>query len=465
MKVAFVGGGAFRLVGVLREALAYPELFTDGEIRLFDLNMPRAQAVARMVAKTPEYAAVNCRITCPTSLEDAVDGIDMVGVVLMGGSQRTFHLGHKISYEHGFLSSDNVSPNGAMLALKTGTLLLNIAAKMERQCPGAWLVDFANPIAVLSGMINNHTKIQAFGICEGYTNHEWDLARIFGRDEQSNEVSVETAGINHLSFIVKGTYRGRDLFTSLDRRLRRGWKMCHMQAYRGAAVNQRIARGIELLARYYRELGVLIFSTEGDGMEHMHYDECVQHQLGRKQAPRLAEINRRLARLARDRAAAQVQFELLLKQNLGPRFWNSAGHTSSLDWAARSKRSAFVEMMRGRAGQTIPIVTSRLNAGAVEGFSDRTVLEYSQIMEKGAVRPAGHYHVPTVMHGMLAGIADHQTMLGDAMVTEDPKLLAAALLAYPIKQFSPTARRLFKNLLTLNQAEIQPALRRAVEYL
>ena len=63
MKVAFVGGGAFRLVGVLREALAYPELFTDGEIRLFDLNMPRAQAVARMVAKTPEYAAVNCRIT------------------------------------------------------------------------------------------------------------------------------------------------------------------------------------------------------------------------------------------------------------------------------------------------------------------------------------------------------------------------------------------------------------------
>ena len=177
MKAAFVGGGAFRLVGILREALSYPELFADGEIRLFDLNASRARAVAQMVTKTPEFSAVRCRITCPSTLEEAMEGVDMVGVILMGGSYRTHRLADKISYDHGFASSDNVSPNDAMLGLKTGATLLNIARKMERCCPQAWLVDFANPIAVLSGIVNNHTKIQAFGICEGYTNHEWDLGR------------------------------------------------------------------------------------------------------------------------------------------------------------------------------------------------------------------------------------------------------------------------------------------------
>ncbi len=465
MKVAFVGGGAFRLVGILREALSYPGLFADGEIRLFDLNVPRAHAVAQMVAKTPEYTAVKCRITCPTRLEAALEGVDMVGVILMGGSYRTYRLADKISYEHGFLSSDNVSPNGAMLGLKTGATLLNIASQMEHYCPKAWLVDFANPIAVLSGMINNHTKIQAFGICAGFTNHEWDLARIFGKDEQGDGFAVETAGINHLSFILKGTYQGRDLFAALNKRLKTKWKMCPMDSFRGRMVNERIARGVIEVVRFYRELGVLIFSTEGDGMEHMNYEHCVQRQRHGAKAPGPAQMNAELKKFTQARAAAQKHFENLLDKDLDLKFWNTAAKKPGVEWAAKSKRSAFVEMMRGRAGQTVPVVTSTLNMGAVEGFTDRTVLEYSQIIENSRVRPASHYQVPAIMHGLLAGIANHQTMLGDAMATEDPKLLAQALLAYPIRQFSPAARSLFKQLLQLNRDEIQPKLRRAVEYL
>ena len=38
---------------------------------------------------------------------------------------------------------------------------------MEKCCPKAWFVDFANPVAVYSGMLNNHTQIRALGICGG----------------------------------------------------------------------------------------------------------------------------------------------------------------------------------------------------------------------------------------------------------------------------------------------------------
>jgi len=62
MKVTFIGGGAPRHLAVIRGALA-KGIFDGGEINLHDLNVPRAEAMGRMIMKTPEYAKVRCKIT------------------------------------------------------------------------------------------------------------------------------------------------------------------------------------------------------------------------------------------------------------------------------------------------------------------------------------------------------------------------------------------------------------------
>ena len=78
---------------------------------------------------------------------------------------------------------------------------------------------------------------------------------------------------------------------------------------------------------------------------------------------------------------------------------------------------------------------------------------------------AGRYEVPGVLHGLLSSLATHQTMVADAIATDGPKLLAQALLSYPIKQFSKQARALFKDLAKINRDVISPGLRRVGEYL
>ncbi len=45
MKAAFIGGGALRLMGILRGAMAVPGIFDRGEISLYDLNRARAEAM------------------------------------------------------------------------------------------------------------------------------------------------------------------------------------------------------------------------------------------------------------------------------------------------------------------------------------------------------------------------------------------------------------------------------------
>jgi alpha-galactosidase/6-phospho-beta-glucosidase family protein len=113
----------------------------------------------------------------------------------------------------------------------------------------------------------------------------------------------------------------------------------------------------------------------------------------------------------------------------------------------------------------VKVVTSRLNNGAVAGFTDRTVLEYSQIIENGKVTPAGQYEIPTVAQGMIASLAAHQTLLGDALATNDPKLLAQALLSYPVKPFSREARKLYRDLARINSQEMPAELGRVNEFL
>jgi alpha-galactosidase/6-phospho-beta-glucosidase family protein len=464
MKAVFVGGGAHRLVGILRGAMGTPGVLDGGEICLYDLKRDRSQAMARMLAKTPEHARCGCRLTWDVTLEQALAGADVVSVILMAGSPLSFALGHGVSLRHGFISSDNVSPSGAFLALKGGPILLNVARKMEQYCPDALLLDFANPVAVLSGMINNHTRIRALGVCAGFTNHQWDLARIFGKDEQGTEFDVEPAGVNHISFIMRGTRHGRDLFQELDRHLATEWQPPPMNAWWSEVTRTSIINGLRKVIEYYRTLGVVIFSTEGDGMAHLHYDETLAESRKHYREESRQQIEESVAAGARARAEADQRFCSYLDQDLDARFW--AEHWKE-DYAfRRDDLDVFVQILKGVAGVAgVKIAASLPNRGVIAGIKDRHVVEYAVRIQGNRVEPAGHYTIPDSVHGLMAALAAHQTMLGDAMAAEDPKLLAQALLAYPVKAYSKDTRSLCKALLEINATEIQPALVAAGQYL
>lgn len=467
MKAVFVGGGALRLLGILRGAMAEPRVFQNGAIHLHDLNVARAEALGRMLMKSPEYRGLNCKVTWGANLDSALPGANMVGVILRAGSPLQFELGVEASLKRGFDASDNVSPNGAFLALKGGPILMAVARKMERHCPEAILVDFANPVAVLSGMVNNHTRIKALGVCQGYTNHRWDLSRVlYGADEQRDGYDVDAAGVNHLSYIVKGTADGREIFKAMDKAMVSApWTTMKLQSHWSPASRRNIRNSVRQLVRFYRDLGVLIFSTEGDGMMHLDYEGFLAAGHKHWKPRSKALILQSLGRGAAARKAMDGKFQAWLKRETDATFWNE--HWKTGDWVFRRADSdIFVQIMKARAGcGSYKIAASSPNNGAVAGFKDRDVLEYSQIIDKDTIVAAGSYAIPDVVQGLTSALSSHQTMLGDAMATEDPQLLARALLAYPVRPYSRAARGLYKELIRINADEIHPKLRHAAEFL
>jgi len=73
-------------------------------------------------------------------------------------------------------------------------------------------------------------------------------------------------------------------------------------------------------------------------------------------------------------------------------------------------------------------------------------------------------YIPDVYHGIMTSLATHQTLLGDAIATEDPRVLYEALWAYPIQQNTKAYWALCEDLLEINRAEIAESFQGAKEY-
>jgi len=464
MKLVFIGGGSLRILGIGRAIMGVPGLMDGGEICLYDLAPERSEAMGLMLRKTPEGAACGCQIAWNQPLDQTLDGADVVAAILPAGEPKTNALGAAASVKAGFIHSDNLSPLGAMMGVRIGPVLLDLARRMERFCPQAVLLDFVNPVAVMSALVNNHTRIRCFGVCAGFSNHLWDLSRLFGKDEIATGFDGETAGVNHLSYILRGTWHGRDLFAALEEALANHWQQPELQAHWSAVTKGHIRQGLVRLASLYRELGVLVFSTEGDGLAHLLYDEAVASQRQVPTPTAAADLEAAVAQARQARDEQDRRFRDYLTQDLNASFWAEQWrHDLTL---RRVDSDIFCQMLAGLGGiRPAKVATSQPNRGVIEGIGDREVVEYTHYLFKDRQWPAGRYRLPSVVRGLTCGLAAHQTLLADAIATNDPRLLARALLAYPMQMFTRNARDFYRELVRIFAPEIAAPLRQADEFL
>jgi 6-phospho-beta-glucosidase len=467
MKIVMVGGGSYRYLGIARSLLAQGNLLDQGEINLYDPAVHRAKAVGQMILKCPEYKRVNCKITWGTTLDEALDGADVVNVVLMAGNRANFQYLQLAARKHGFIGSDQLSPSGAMLALKGGPILMDIARRMEKHCPNAWLLDFANPVAVLSAAVNNHTKIKCLGVCAGYSNHQWDLTRLLlGKDEQRTDYTIYNAGVNHLSFILpSSTHQDQDLFAMAEEKLLDDqWQTCSLSDRWNQSTKANILNSIVTLRDYYIKYRQLVFSSEGDGLVHLDMAGRYAQACEKDTSTTKQQIDDRMQNIDLARSASDEQFRAWIDRDMDVEQWDNPSPDAS--YLRRVDQDLMVKIAAAvNSDEPISIATSFPNHGAVAGFTDRTVLEYSQLLCRQGLRPTGNLHVPAVFEGLISALASHQTLLGDAIATEDPRILFEALYSYPVMQDTAQSKAMWKELIELAANEIPKAFSQTVELL
>ena len=463
MKAAFIGGGSLRLLPIFRGIFhECPEIFRNGEIRLIDLKLDRAEAVARLIAACPEYQNVQCKVVATTNMDEGLTGIDVLYLTMAAQREPTETLAKFLAYEYGYFSSDQLSVNGAFLSLRLGGLILDIAKKLEKLSPKALMLIFPNPVAVYSCMVNRFTKIKALGICGGFGNHRWDLGRLcFGKDGFDPNWNVVAAGVNHLSFILRGEYKGEDLYSSLlPRTLTDSWKP--MEFNNTGIAKEMMEMAISDLYNMYRKYNTLVFSTEYDGLAHIsigNSEKILKKYDGSRdafdvknaRANELARIEKRFAEfIDLSKNPEKVQWDLPRREN---------------PYCGRDITDISIPILKAVAGiEKMRIVASHPNYGVIEGLPEGAAAEYTMDIFKDTITPVENQYIPSPFRGLIASLSEFQTLIAEALANRDPRIFAAALDAYPVHRFETKRKEFFRKMFDL-YTDVDPLWSKAMDYL
>ena len=212
-KIVFVGAGSTVFTkNLLGDVLGYPTL-SNSQITLFDIDAERlatselvAHRVARVLGASPSIVATTDRTR-------ALDGADyVITMIQVAGYRPGTVLDFEIPAKYGLRQTiaDTLGIGGIMRAVRTVPVLLDIAADMERLCPNALHINYANPMAMNCWGLNRGSKITTVGLCHSVPLTARDLCDDIG--VPFDEINYTVAGINHMAFFLRLEHRGEDLY-------------------------------------------------------------------------------------------------------------------------------------------------------------------------------------------------------------------------------------------------------------
>jgi len=211
-KIAFIGAGSFEFTrSLVRDILSLPA-FADCHIALMDIDGTRLAYAEKAVRKIVAAGGYPARITATLDRAQALDGADGVLVTVLAGGVQVWR--HDIEIPKSFGVDINVGdtrgPAGIFRALRTIPVMMEILKDIERLCPGAIVLNYTNPMAMLCRAMQEETKVSVTGLCHSVQGTAAMLARWIGAPV--DEIDYLCAGINHQAFYLSYEWKGKDAY-------------------------------------------------------------------------------------------------------------------------------------------------------------------------------------------------------------------------------------------------------------
>lgn len=226
-KIAFMGAGSTVFArNVLGDCMCTPALW-DSEIALYDIDPVRLED-SRIILSALNHNVNQDRAVIRTYLgEDnrkaALKDADfVVNAIQVGGYDPCTITDFEIPKKYGLKQTiaDTLGIGGIMRALRTIPVLEGFARDMEEVCPNTLLLNYSNPMAMLTGYMQRYTKIRTVGLCHSVQVCSKTLLESLGMADKLEGRQELIAGINHMGWLLELRDRdGNDLYPEIRRRV------------------------------------------------------------------------------------------------------------------------------------------------------------------------------------------------------------------------------------------------------
>jgi len=108
----------------------------------------------------------------------------------------------------GTIGQETTGAGGFAKALRTVPIILELAELVRRRAAaGAWIIDFTNPVGIVSQALSDEGH-RALGLCNVAITLQRRLAERLGVDP--DRLTLDHVGLNHLSWITAARVDGVD---------------------------------------------------------------------------------------------------------------------------------------------------------------------------------------------------------------------------------------------------------------
>ncbi|MFE3993149.1 6-phospho-beta-glucosidase [Streptomyces goshikiensis] len=418
MKLAVVGGGSTYTPELIDGFARLRDTLPVSELVLIDPAAERLEpigALARRIFARQDHPGL---ITTTSDLDAGVAGADAVLLQLRIGGQAARLQDETWPLECGCVGQETTGAGGLAKALRTVPVVLDIAERVRRASPDAWIIDFTNPVGIVTRALLRAGH-KAVGLCNVAIGFQRKFAALL--DVAPAEVHLDHVGLNHLTWelgVRIGGPGGRDVLPEL-------------LAGHGDAV----AADLRLPRAVLDRLGVV----PSYYLRYFYAHDAVVRELGEKpsRAAEVAAMERELLALYADPALDEKP-ALLAKR--GGAFYSEA----AVDLAAA--------LLAG-GGPAVQVVNT-YNGGTLPFLPDDAVIEVQARVDGSGAAPLAVAALDPLFAGLISHVSAYEDLALDAALRGGRERVFKALLAHPLVGQFDLAEGLTDRLLAHNKEHL-----------
>jgi 6-phospho-beta-glucosidase len=403
MKLAVVGAGS-TYTPELVSGLSRVEL---DELWLHDIDGERLEVVGGLAARMLEREVFRGALQLTDDLDRAVEAADFVLVQIRVGGQAARFRDETVPLACGCIGQETTGAGGFAKAMRTVPVVLEIAERVRSLAPDAWIVDFTNPVGIVTRALLDAGH-RAVGLCNVAIGFQRTFARWLGVEPA--RVVIDQVGLNHLTWVRAVRLDGDDVLPDVM-----------------ADHADELAEQLELPRRLLDELG----AVPSYYLRYFYaHDRVLAEQLGETpRAARVAEIEAELLEMYRDPALAEKP--ALLEQRGGAFYSEAAvGLVSSLV-----------------SGDGVVHEVDVRNNGTLGGLAEDDVVEVPARVTKSTIEPLEQAPLAPELLGLVQHVATYERLTARAAVSGDFELARKSLLTHPLVGQYEVANELVDRLL------------------
>ncbi|MFD4690686.1 6-phospho-beta-glucosidase [Streptomyces sp. NBC_00683] len=396
MKLAVVGGGSTYTPELIDGFARLRDTLPVEELVLIDPAADRLELVGGLARRIFAKQAHAGKITTTSDLDAGVDGADAVLLQLRVGGQAARGQDETWPLECGCVGQETTGAGGLAKALRTVPVVLDIAERVRRTNPDAWIIDFTNPVGIVTRALLQAGH-KAVGLCNVAIGFQRKFARLL--DVTPAEVHLDHVGLNHLSWELGVRLGGPDGENVLPKLL--------------AEHGDTIADDLHMPRQIIDRLGVV----PSYYLRYFYAHDEVVRELGTKpsRAAEVAAMEKELLAMYGDPALDEKP-ALLGKR--GGAFYSEA----AVDLAAA---------LLGGGGSAVQVVNT-YNNGTLPFLPDDAVIEVQARVDRTGATPLAVPALDPLYAGLIANVTAYEDLALEAALRGGRDRVFKALLSHPL---------------------------------